>query len=131
MDSKQDPYFEVEGVFFTYQDGPIIGYASTSGDAWHIITESGDEFYRGTIYLDRAKRVNAPRNLHQKKWSSKRIDDLVEEYQLIYDSLTADVTMLKLDYFKMKLFMAETYLIEYKSLKYSYFAGNALKFILF
>jgi len=131
MDPKQEPYFEVEGVFYTYQDGAIVGYAYTHGDSWHIATEDGEELYRSTIYLDREKRVTAPRNLHQKKWSSKRIDSLVEEYQLMFDELTADVTMLKLETFRMKLFMAETYLIEYKSLKYSYFAGNALKFILF
>jgi len=131
MDTKEEPYFEVEGVFYTYQDGAIAGYACTYGDSWNIVTEEGEEIYRGTIYLDREKRVNAPRNLHQKKWSSKRIDSLVEEYQLVYDELNADVTMLKLETFRMKLFMAETFLIEYKSLKFTYFEGNALKFILF
>lgn len=131
MKSKEEPYFEVEGVFYTYQDGAIAGYACTYGSSWDIATEDGEDISRPTIYLDREKRVTAPRNLHQKKWSSKRIDSLVEEYQLMFDELTADVTMLKLDTFRMKLFMVETYLIEYKSLKYSYFAGNALKFILF
>jgi len=131
MNSKEEPYFEVDGVFYTYPDGAIAGYACTYGAFWHIVTDKGEEIERGTIYLDREKRVTAPHNLHQKKWSSKRIDSLVGEYQLMFDELTADVTMLKLDTFRMKLFMAETYLIEYKSLKYSYFAGNALKFILF
>jgi len=131
MKPNEEPYFEVEGVFYTYQDGAIAGYACTYGDSWDIITEEGKNINRPVIYLDREKRVTAPRNLYQKKWSSKRIDSLVEEYQLRFDELSADVALLKLDTFRMKLFMAETYLIEYKSLKYSYFAGNALKFILF
>jgi len=131
MNPKEEPYFEVEGVFYTYQDGAIAGYAYTHGGDWHIASEDGEELYRGTIYLDREKRVIAPRNIHQKKWASLRIDSLVEEYQLMFDELSSDVTMLKLETFRMKLFMAESYLIEYKSLKYSYFAGNALKFILF
>ena len=131
MINKPEPFFEVEGVFYTYQDGSIAGYAYTHGESWHIATESGDEFYRGTIYLDRDRKVIAPRNLHQKKWASNRINELIEEYQLKVDELSANITLLKLETFKMKLFMAETFLIEYKSLKYTYFAGNALKFILF
>jgi len=131
VDHTKDPYFEVEGVFYTYQDGAIAGYAYTFGDSWHIASEDGEEMYRGTIYLDRDKKIIAPRNKYQNKWASKEIDNLIEEYSLKVDELTADVTMLKIETFRMKLFMSESYLIEYKSLKYTYFAGNALKFILF
>lgn len=131
MSFKKDPFFEVEGVFYTYQDGPIAGYAYTDGDSWHIATEDGDDLYRNTIYLDRDRKITAPKNLHQKSWASNRINELIEDYQLKVDELTLSMQLLKLETFRMKLFMAETYLIEYKSLKYSYFAGNALKFILF
>lgn len=131
VDHTKEPFFEVEGVFYTYQDGAIAGYAYTYGDSWHIASEDGDTMYRGTIYLDRDKKIIAPRNQYQKKWASKEIDILIEEYTLKVDELTADVFMLKLETFRMKLFMSESYLIEYKSLKYTYFAGNALKFILF
>ena len=131
MDTKTEPFFEVDGVFYTYQDGAIAGFAYTHGDSWHIVSEDGDDLYRGTLYLDREKRVIAPRNEFQRKWSEKRVLELIEEYQLRVDDLSSDITMLKLETFKMKLFMAEAYLLEYKSLRYSYFAGNALKFILF
>jgi len=130
MRDVKKTYFEVEGTFFTYQDGPIEGIAYTSGDSWSIVTDEGLDLCRDTIYLDRAKYVIAPRNHYQKKWAIERIEDLIGKYQIMFDDLSREV-ILKKDIFRMKLFMIETSLTEYKSLKYSYFSGNALKFILF
>ena len=131
MDCREELFFEIEGVFYTYSKGTLLGYAYTCGDNWHIITSDGEELYLGTIYLDRDKRVIAPRNIYQKKWASKQIDSLLEEYLLKGEELSSNILFLKLDTFRMKLFMIESYIIEYKSLKYTYFSGNALKFILF
>jgi len=131
MNRKKEPFFEAEGVFYTYSEGAIAGYAYTYGDFWHILPEDGEEFCSGTLYLDRDRKITAPHNPSQMGRSSRRVNTLVEEYTLKVDRLTFSVTMLNLETLRMKLFMAETYLIEYRSIKFTYFAGNALKFILF
>ncbi len=130
MNSSIKPFFELEGVFFTHQDGAVEGYAYTDGYTWYITSED-QEFSRTTLYLDRDKKVIAPKNLHQKNWANDRINELISEYKLKVSELEHMVNNLNIDTFKMKLSMAESYLVEYKSLKYSYFAGNSLKFILF
>jgi len=127
-----EPFFEVDGIFYTHQDGAMRGYACTLDESsWRIVLNDGTELYRTTLYLDREKKVIAPQNKYQKKWANDRINSLIEEYQQSVNELSSNILLLKLETFKMKLFMAETYLTEYKSLKYSYFVGNALKFILF
>lgn len=132
MNHSKEHFFEVEGVFYTPQDGTLQGYAYPDGDFWHIIPNDSEEgFNRHTVYLDRGWLIYAPRNIDQKKWLLNRLNDLISVYQAKVDELTLSVTLLKLDTFSMKLAMAESYLKEYKSLKYSYFSGNALKFILF
>jgi len=96
MNYEEKPFFEVEGVFYTYQDGAISGYAKTDGESWDIATNNGENLHRSTIYLDRDKKVIAPRNLYQKNWAYQRINSLIDEYQTIVDNLTAAVNLLKI-----------------------------------
>ena len=131
MSLDKEPFFEIEGVFYTYQDGPMSGYAYTLGDCWQVILDDGSSFTRTTIYLDRDKLVTAPHNKRMYDWSSRRVDELISRYQEKVDDLGVCVNVLGITTFEMKYSIVLSYLNEYKSLKFSYFVGNALKFILF
>ena len=123
-----EPFFKVEGSFYTYIDGTIKGFAYTNGISWQIVTEDGIDMYRPTIFLDRSKCIRAPHNLYQKKRAIERINILIENYQNMYNEYNNENIE---DIFSMQLYMIESNLVEYKSLKYTYFSGNAMRFILF
>ena len=128
--AAKKPYKTIVGVFYTDRDGPIEGQADSAGYKWTIVTSNGKKITRTDIYLDRGKRILAPKNPDTQSRGCEQVLKLIEKYEGEAKKLMDDPEALKISSYRLKLNMANIAVKEYTFLYMEYFVSNSAKYIL-
>ncbi|MDB4330514.1 hypothetical protein N9948_02225, partial [bacterium] len=110
----------------------IRGEAVPKGRGWEIKESSGkEEYIRKDIFLDRGKKIPAPKNEFEKDNFKDHVKILIAKYEKQLAKYESNEGFKKVSpSYDMGHKLAKGYIKEYRQIYASHFRSNAIKFIL-
>lgn len=122
---------EFEGVFYIDKKGAVKGVATFTKSYWHIKDGFGNLIIRKKrIYLDKAKKILAPRYEKEKESASFYVRILMDKYRKNLESFQNKAYEEVSPSYAMGISLARSLYLEYRYIYYNVFANNAVKFIM-
>lgn len=121
--------FKITGVFYTDQE-VVFGEAIIDGSTWSILDYKKEEKQAYRLFLDKDRKIEAPKNQEVKEIGEKKVRDLLEKYRKEAESLREDKEALRINGLRMKLVFLDNCIKEYEKIYRDYFMASSIKFIL-
>lgn len=122
---------EIEGIFYTKRDKAIKGTAYTYGKFWAVTNHKGKEFTRSTLFLDRRRKVPAPKTITERENFAEEVRKIIAKYENKLKSYEGHEEYKRVSgSYEMGVKLAKSYIIEYKRIYAGHFRSNAIQFIL-
>jgi hypothetical protein len=122
--------YELRGTFYTKKEGSINGIARVVGKRWHITKNNGETLTKTVIFLDRQKKVPAPKSDNDRDDGKDFVRSLITKYEAELESCGNSGYKEVAPSYAMEIRIASSYVHEYKKIYANYFRSNAVKFIL-